>query len=440
MIKRIVKLTIRTENISAFLTLFEEIKNKIRNFPGCRHLELWDDVNDKNTFFTYSLWDDEEALNRYRNSELFSYVWPALKAFFSDKAQVWSVEVASVASGDALAYGEIGKNLDIFLRGSVYSSLFLICDENTGRYCLPFVQSYLQGYKTDLMTLPAGEIFKQPHTCVEIWKKMYESGVDRKGLVINIGGGVVTDIGGFAASTYMRGVDFINIPTTLLAMIDASVGGKTGVDLESWKNGVGVFRNPSKVLIDPRFLATLPQKHLRAGYAEALKHGVLDSEHLFFESVRALESAELPDAGWIRNVIAVKEKIVNIDPHERNVRKFLNFGHTVGHALESFYLDRGEELLHGEAVAWGMLIEAGIALQSGLLDQSTHAAVTGAIEGNYSFPRFEKKNTDRLLEWMCSDKKSEAGQIGFSLPVTFGVMKNVLLDRADIEKYLNSVF
>lgn len=439
MIKRIVKLTINKDEIPAFQSLFEEIKNKIRNFPGCHHLELWADINEECTFFTYSFWDDEAALNRYRHSELFAYVWPALKKFFTERAQAWSVVVDTIVPGNSLFYGSAGANLALMLKENVYSKLFIICDENTAKYCLPAVQMHLNENKPDVFILPAGEAYKQPNVCGEIWKKMFESAVDRKGLVVNIGGGVITDIGGFAASTYMRGVDFVNIPTSLLAMIDASVGGKTGVDLEHWKNGVGVFSDPVKVFIDPSFLTTLPKEHIHAGFAEALKHGVLDSEKLFDETVELLESGEIPNESWLKKIVAVKENIVNIDPHEKNIRKYLNFGHTVGHALESYYLKNKNEILHGVAVAWGMVIETQMAMEMGLISTEKGSKICDAINKNYIFPNFQKNEVTQVVEWMSSDKKNVEGQIGFSLPTTFGCMKNVLIEKPEVERFIGSI-
>lgn len=237
---------------------------------------------------------------------------------------------------------------------------FCLCDENVREHCFPTLKAGLQG-RTSLIPLriPAGEQAKTLETCQGLWQQLLKDGAERSDLLIALGGGVTTDIGGFIADTYRRGMPFILIPTTLLGMVDAAIGGKNGVNLDSYKNMVGTFRTPDQVLIHPPFLRTLDERQLRSGYAEMLKHALLEGPQLFHQ-VKELDPSDLDALEEILPaVIRVKERIVEEDPMERKgKREVLNFGHTVGHALETLSFRQGEPLLHGEAVAAGMLIES----------------------------------------------------------------------------------
>ncbi|MFN7100541.1 MAG: 3-dehydroquinate synthase family protein, partial [Flavobacterium sp.] len=265
---------------------------------------------------------------------------------------------------------EAYQELNIHLQNNSYSSIFIIVDTNTNELCLP---NFLPLLETDvaieIIEFEAGEENKNIETCVQIWNVLTELGADRKSLVINLGGGVVTDLGGFVASTFKRGIDFIHIPTTLLSMVDASVGGKNGVDLGNLKNQIGVINVPLMVLIDTQYLETVPQTEMRSGLAEMLKHGLIYDRAYWnqFLDLAAIDYADF-DALIYRSV-EIKNEIVTQDPTEKNIRKALNFGHTLGHAIESYFLESIEKttLLHGEAIAVGMILESFIAMKKGLL-------------------------------------------------------------------------
>ena len=236
------------------------------------------------------------------------------------------------------------------------SKIFLLADKHTNECCTPIVLSVLAtDIPLEIIEIEAGEPHKHIDTCTQVWYALSELGADRKSLLINIGGGVVTDLGGFVASTYMRGIPFINIPTSLLAMVDASVGGKTGVDLGALKNLVGVINNPKGVLIYPDFLATLPTEELRSGMAEMFKHGLISDEGYWHKMCNLSELTEAHLGSLIYESVIIKNEVVTQDPTEKGLRKTLNYGHTLGHAIESYCLQNPnrERLLHGEAIAIG---------------------------------------------------------------------------------------
>jgi 3-dehydroquinate synthase len=224
--------------------------------------------------------------------------------------------------------------LNLHLQNNKYSNLFIITDSNTNEYCLhEFLPHVATELTIEIIEFEAGEINKNLDTCIEIWNVLTELGADRKSLIINLGGGVVTDLGGFVASTFKRGVDFINIPTTLLSMVDASVGGKTGVDLGNLKNQIGVINVPVMVLIDTQYLATVPQNEMRSGLAEMLKHGLIFDKN-YWEQFLDISTIDFSDLDiLIHRSVVIKNEIVMQDPTEKHIRKALNFGHTLGHAI-----------------------------------------------------------------------------------------------------------
>src|SRR3970040_2494442 len=255
--------------------------------------------------------------------------------------------------------------LNLHLKGNKYSNLFIIVDSNTNEFCL---QKFLPLIETDLtieiIEFENGEENKNIETCVQIWNVLTELGADRKTLIINLGGGVVTDLGGFVSSTFKRGLDFIHVPTTLLSMVDASVGGKNGVDLGNLKNQIGVINTPNMVIIDTQYLETLPQNEMRSGLAEMLKHGLIYDKAYWeqFLDLKAIDFADFDEL--IYRSVAIKNEIVSQDPTEKNIPKSLNFGHTLGNAIESYFLENENKttLLHGEAIAVGMILESYISL------------------------------------------------------------------------------
>jgi 3-dehydroquinate synthase len=316
--------------------------------------------------------------------------------------------------------------LNSHLKATKYSNLFIITDSNTNDYCL---YKFLPHLETDLtieiIEFEAGEINKNIDTCIEIWKVLTELGADRKSLIINLGGGVVTDLGGFVASTFKRGVDFIHIPTTLLSMVDASVGGKTGVDLGNLKNQIGVINVPLMVLIDTQYLETVPQNEMRSGLAEMLKHGLIFDKN-YWKQFLDLNSIDFKDLDLlIHRSVAIKNEIVMQDPTEKNIRKALNFGHTLGHAIESYFLENENKttLLHGEAIAIGMILESYISLHKNLITETEYLQIKSAIKAIYDDITFEENDIQPILDLLIHDKKNEFGTIQFALIEGIGAIK-----------------
>jgi 3-dehydroquinate synthase len=316
--------------------------------------------------------------------------------------------------------------LNLHLKETKYSNLFIITDSNTNDYCLHKFLPYLETDLTiEIIEFEAGEINKNIDTCIEIWKVLTELGADRKSLVINLGGGVVTDLGGFVASTFKRGVDFIHIPTTLLSMVDASVGGKTGVDLGNLKNQIGVINVPLMVLIDTQYLETVPQNEMRSGLAEMLKHGLIFDKNYWeqFLDISTIDFSDLDQL--IHRSVAIKNEIVMQDPTEKNIRKALNFGHTLGHAIESYFLENDNKttLLHGEAIAIGMILESYISLHKNLISEAEYIQIKSVIKTIYDDITFEENDIQPILDLLIHDKKNEFGTSQFALIEGIGAIK-----------------
>ena len=252
------------------------------------------------------------------------------------------------------------SRLNEYILDTKPSTIFILVDENTETNCLPLFLQELETESTiEIIEIESGEENKNLETCTGVWNALTELGADRKSLILNLGGGVITDLGGFVASTFKRGISFVNIPTTLLSMVDASVGGKTGVDLGVLKNQIGLFSDPKMVLIDPRYLQTVTDRELRSGVAEIIKYGLTYDVKLW-DSIKLIEDLNYNTLnGLIHRSIEIKNNVVLEDPKEAGVRKVLNFGHTLGHAIESYFLksDIKENLTHGEAIAIGMITE-----------------------------------------------------------------------------------
>ncbi len=335
-------------------------------------------------------------------------------------------------------YIEITKNteqyIDSFLAENSYSTIFILVDENTKEKCLPIIRESVK--KAISIEIKSGEEHKTLETCGHIWQAFTNANADRNALLINLGGGVIGDMGGFCASTYKRGIDFINIPTTLLSQVDASVGGKLGIDFNGLKNHIGLFKLPKKVIIDPVFLDTLPLNQKTSGFAEMLKHGFIkDSRHLKELAQLDIETTEwLP---FIAKSVAIKNAIVTADPLEKNERKYLNFGHTIGHAVETYFLNNNLPMLHGEAVAIGMITEAYLSQQKlGLSNEETIDLIK--ITDTY----FKKRliptiGMEEILSNLDQDKKninseiqavllSEIGKAQHSVEITKKEVKEAL--------------
>ncbi|MDB4609383.1 3-dehydroquinate synthase [Flavobacteriaceae bacterium] len=274
----------------------------------------------------------------------------------------------------------------------------------------------------EIISIEAGEENKHIETCLGVWEALSELGADRKSLLINLGGGVVTDLGGFVASTFKRGIDFINIPTTLLSMVDASVGGKTGVDLGVLKNQVGVIINPKMVLVDQHYLKTLPAEEYRSGYAEMLKHGLIEDEAYWktLSNFKNISTEEI--ASFIHHSVNIKNNVVLEDPYEHGLRKILNFGHTLGHAIESYCLtnENKKTLLHGEAIAIGMILEAFLAKELTQLSSEECDEIKTVFNSIYPAVKFSPKEINEIIELLQYDKKNSHGKIKFVLLESIG--------------------
>ena len=307
------------------------------------------------------------------------------------------------------------SKLALIVKERDYSSIFLLVDENTFEHCYPrFMKLFQTEKKIEVIQIDAGEIYKNMETCIGVWNAMTELGGDRKSLLITLGGGVITDLGGFVASTFKRGIEFINIPTTLLSMVDASVGGKTGVDLGVLKNQIGVFANPEMIVIDPEYLHTVAPREIRSGSAEIIKYGMTHDIRLFNE---IKENPNLNIVDLIHRSIEIKNSVVLEDPKEKNIRKVLNWGHTIGHGVESYFLDSEtkENLTHGEAIAIGMVCESYISSEILDFPKKNIHDIKEAIISIFGKTTIEENDINGIIDLMKHDKKNVGGEINFVL-------------------------
>jgi 3-dehydroquinate synthase len=315
--------------------------------------------------------------------------------------------------GNNVFYGF--EKLSALLTAGNYSAIFVLVDENTSHHCYPLMAGKLPAHKT--ISIKSGEENKTLETCQTIWQQLTAAKADRKALLINLGGGVIGDMGGFAAGCYKRGIAFINIPTTLLAMVDASVGAKCGIDFMGFKNQLGLFNEPQAVFIHTPFLKTLPQRELHSGFAEVIKHYLIADTASFHELLN--DNKPLADFNFellVRKSVSIKQSIVEQDPHEQGIRKALNFGHTIGHAIESFYLDKpNEKLLHGEAIALGMLAESFVSVKKKLLSERELKAIEQCIRTYFQLQPVAQQDFEAITALTTHDKKNEAGQTLFTL-------------------------
>ena len=283
----------------------------------------------------------------------------------------------------------------------------ILVDEQTKEHCLPLLNSSF-----DIIEIRSGEQFKTLDTCSHIWSELTDSGFSRKSLLVNLGGGVIGDMGGFAASTYKRGIRFINFPTTLLSMVDASIGGKLGIDFNGFKNHIGVFNDPYAVVICSQFLKTLPKRQITSGFAEILKHGLIEDKK-YWGKVRELSIATTDWDEIIPRSIEIKNQVVQDDPLESGRRKILNFGHTLGHAIETHYLGTKDELLHGEAIAIGMVLEAHLSHQKLGFTMTDVEQIAETMRNHYDLR--ELPDLEQFGHLMFQDKKNEGNKLNFAL-------------------------
>ncbi|MFL2582212.1 MAG: 3-dehydroquinate synthase [Flavobacteriales bacterium] len=347
------------------------------------------------------------------------------------KSQGYSV----VIGNDSLSH------LNEFLNGKTYSKYFIIVDENTIEHCLPAIVTNIDCLaEAEVIQTESGEENKTIEIVTQVWYAMSEAHADRKALVVNLGGGVISDMGGFIASTYKRGIDFVNIATTLLSQVDASVGGKLGIDLGGLKNQIGVFNFPQMVVIYTPFLQTLEFRQLKSGFSEVLKHALIQDEK-YWEEVKKINVS--PDYDWeniIGKSVQIKNKVVLEDPKEKGIRKILNFGHTIGHAIETWHLENDPDFfLHGEAIAMGMIAEGFLSKEKlGLSDKALSEIVT-VFKSVYDLKPLPEENFESYCGLMIHDKKNSGGKISCSLLSKIGDCKwDVFADKKDILNALTS--
>lgn len=323
----------------------------------------------------------------------------------------------SIYLGDC--WEEMGK----LIKDNQYAEVAIIVDTNTVNYCLPILQEKLPEITPKVITIEAGERFKNIGTCQKIWKEMMLLGLSRKALTINLGGGVIGDMGGFCASTFKRGMDFIQVPTTLLSQVDASIGGKLGIDFMQVKNSIGLFKNPLGVFIDPIFYKTLSKEELRSGFAEIIKHSLIASKDQW---IQIRNYKDLSTVNWqalLGPSLLIKKQIVEEDPFEKGIRKALNFGHTIGHAIEGHALDTNKPLLHGEAIAIGMVCESFLSFMQVGLSQEAVTQISRYILEVYGHYPLNPEYYEAYLRLMQNDKKNEGSEINFSLLPEIGQVR-----------------
>lgn len=303
-----------------------------------------------------------------------------------------------------------------------HDRIFVLTDTTTVELCWPIIKALPKFETAQMITIGATDEHKTLESLAFVWRSLQEGGASRHSLLINVGGGMVTDLGGFAASTFKRGLAYINIPTTLLSQVDASVGGKTGINFGGLKNEIGIFNCAQSVILSSEFLRSLDQQNLLSGYAEMLKHGLISDTESWKELLRFdLEEIDYGQLGsLVAKSVQVKERIVEEDPTEKGIRKALNLGHTVGHALESLALEREKPVLHGYAVAWGMICELYLSVVKCGFPKDKFRQTVQFIRANYGDFPLDCKQYDRLFEFMKHDKKNEAGIINFTLLADIG--------------------
>ena len=305
--------------------------------------------------------------------------------------------------------------LSLFIKAKNYSQIFIHLDDNTQKHCLEVFLKQIQKFNFNKILSKQGEKNKNIKSCVQLWDKLSELSGDRKSLILNLGGGVVGDMGGFIASTFKRGIDYINIPTTLLSMVDASVGGKTGIDLGVLKNQIGTFYDPKMVIVDTLYLDTLNENELISGYAEIFKHSIISSSKIFNKLISANTSIDFKNLQTIRNSIKIKNEIVLLDKKENKERKALNFGHTLGHAIESYFLKSKNRLLHGEAIAIGIVLASHVSRELFGFSSKKLNNIKSHILSIYNKVLFDKNDIDKITKLLVHDKKNSHGKINFVL-------------------------
>lgn len=325
-------------------------------------------------------------------------------------------------------------DLERFLAQKKYSKIMVLCDENTEKKCYPLISKSLPDHS--VLSVESGEEKKTLNTCTTIWQTMTDEKLDRHSVLIVLGGGVLGDMGGFCAATYKRGIDFILLPTTLLAQADASIGGKLGIDFNDFKNHIGVFKQPALTLLHAEFLKTLSEAELRSGFAEVLKHALIADKNLWNDIL----SKDFKSQDWkalVKHSAEFKYSVIDKDPYEKGLRKILNAGHTVGHAIETYFLSSGNKILHGEAVAAGLIAEAYIAAQKQLLDQESLKQITEYLLKTFGKLNVLEKSLTEIAALSLQDKKNKGNKVLAALPEGIGKAKwDVEISLEEIEASL----
>ncbi len=331
----------------------------------------------------------------------------------------------ALSNQDQIEFGSILRSSfrEFLLNHYAHSKKVIIVDENTHDNCLEYMLTSFEELKdAEVILLPAGEENKVMEVCFQVWNALSDYRVGRRDLIINLGGGLVTDMGGFIASIYKRGIDFVHLPTSLLGMVDASLGGKNGIDLGPYKNQLGTFTDAVKIYIDPIFLKTLPEAELWNGYAEMLKHALIADSQLWKELSEISNADELINVDLIKRSVDIKMDIVDQDPNEKRIRKLLNFGHTIGHAIEGYCLEQEQPIAHGHAVAIGLFLESKLSNNRGLLSDSEMSDIEKLIRKYFPLISIESdEEIDQLLSIMYNDKKNYEGKIQGVLIRSIGV-------------------
>ena len=336
--------------------------------------------------------------------------------------------------------GNLERDLVNAISECEHDRIFVLTDETTQQLCWPKIKNFKALKNSTPIIIKATDTHKNLDTLSQVWQALSNGGATRHSLMINLGGGMVTDLGGFAASTFKRGIDFINIPTTLLAMVDASVGGKTGINFGGLKNEIGVFSDSRFVIINTQFLDTLDHDNICSGYAEMLKHGLISDERTWAELVTF--DLDTPDLSLLQRMVAesikVKERIVEADPHEHGIRKALNLGHTMGHAFESFAMRRGTPILHGYAVAYGLISELYMSARKTAFPTDRMHQTVRFIRENYGTFNITCDDYPTLIELMHHDKKNTSGIINFTLLGNVGDIRiNQTANEEEIKEALD---
>jgi 3-dehydroquinate synthase len=328
------------------------------------------------------------------------------------------------------------------------SQLFVLVDSNTYTCCLPILLEFLEDRKVNLIVIPAGEASKNLSVVQQIWDELHSRAATREALLLNLGGGMITDLGGFAAATYMRGIRCVNLPTSLLAMVDASHGGKTGVNFKSVKNLIGCFSVPEDTVLYLPFLETLPIEEWLSGYAEMLKHALLKDREHWYALLNVDWNDKYPISTDILEVnMQVKSSIVTLDPEEKGMRKMLNFGHTIGHAIEESYASQGRKVCHGYCVMWGMVAELYLSVLRLGCPRDVLVHMSNKMIALYGRPDCNCRHCNELIEWMKRDKKNQVCGKNGDIAVNFTLLHDVgnahvdqYVGNADLEEALEYLF